>query len=71
MKVVEEGSSCTMDEKMWDWSGLKDLDEIYNFRLEAKAIWDSFDGKNNELRFIALGLRDEQRENELKVLYRP
>jgi hypothetical protein len=31
----------TVDEKMWDLSGLKYLDEIYNFRVEAEAIWDN------------------------------
>ena len=42
---------CMVDEKRWNWSGLKDLDEIYNFRVEPEAIWSGYGGQINELRF--------------------
>jgi hypothetical protein len=61
---------CTVDEKMWDWSGLKYLDEIYNFHVEAEAIWGSFGGQNNELSFVALRFREEQKENESATWWR-
>jgi hypothetical protein len=50
-----QNSLCVVDEKMWDLSGLKDLDERNNFHVEAKAIWGGSGGQINELRFIDLG----------------
>jgi hypothetical protein len=55
--------------KIRDWSGFKDLDEIYNFCVEVEAIWGDFGDQNNELKFIDLGFQEEQRVME--DLYRP
>jgi hypothetical protein len=59
-----------VDEKMLDWSGLKELDEIYKFRVETEEIEGSFGGQNNELRFVDLGFREEQRENKSAACWR-
>jgi hypothetical protein len=37
LKSLGQISRATLDEMRWGWSGLKGLNEIYNFRLEAEG----------------------------------
>ena len=59
---------------MRDLSGLKDLDEIYNFDVEAESKRRSLDLENNELRFGAVGFWENEkimRRGCGSAVYRP
>ena len=51
-----------VDEKWWDLSGWKDLDEIYNIDEGTKINQRSLEFGNNEIRFGCLGFRENERK---------
>jgi hypothetical protein len=52
-----------VDEKRWGWSGLKGLDEIYNFCSEAESKKQSLEAQKFELIFWEKGFQDFKERN--------
>ena len=51
-----------VDEKWWDLSGWKDLDEIYNIDKGANINRRSLEVGNNEIRYECFGFRENEKE---------
>ena len=51
-----------LDEKWWDLSGWKDLDEIYNIDEGAEINRWSLEVRNNEIRLGSLGFRKNEKK---------
>ena len=56
-----------MDKNTWDLSGLKDLDEIYNFPEEAEGRRRRLEVDINEWRFGDIGFRDLEKQNQISL----
>ena len=53
-----------VDKKWWDLSGWKDLDEFYNFYEGAEINRQSLEVGNNEIRFVFLGFRENEKKKQ-------